>query len=387
MKLLLKILLPLVVLGSAGGISWQLIRNREELKPQPRVEELPLVEVRTIKPGAHRLKVRAQGEVTARTEINLVGEVPGKVVFVSTNFSAGAFFAPDELLLRLDQRDYEVAVAQAEAAVAQAQVRLEREEAEAKVALQEWEALGKGAANPLLLRKPQLAEAKAGLAAATANLRKSRLDLSRCEVRAPFAGRVRDKLVDVGQFVGVGSPLARIYSVDHAEVRLPIPLEEFAFVDLPLNTTRDVSLPVVLRAKVGGELQSWSGRLIRTEGAVDRRTRMLTAVVRVEDPYGLRERAGQAPLPVGLFVEAEIEGSELADIHRVPRSAIRGHDTLLAVDGEEKLRFRQVEIVRRLPESVLVKRGLNPGDRVCVSVLEAPVDGMSVRVREVVEAE
>lgn len=382
MKLLLKILLPLVVLGLAGTLAVVLIKNRQELKPQPRVETLPLVEVRRIAAGAHRLVVRAQGEVVPRTEINLVAEVPGKILTVATNFAAGGFFAQGELLVKLDPRDFAVAVAQAEAAVAQARVRLQREEAEAKVALEEWRTLGKGDANPLLLREPQLAEARAALSAAAANLEKARLDLSRTEVRAPFAGRVREQLADTGQYVGPGSPFARIYAVDYAEVRLPVPLEDFAFLDLPLNAVAEVSVPATLRASVGAGRREWSAQVVRTEGAVDRRTRMLTVIARVADPYGLQGDVARTALPVGLFVEAEIEGRQLAGIHRVPRAALRGRDTVLAVDGEDKVRFRPVEIVRRLADVVLVKSGLEAGDRVIVSVLEAPVDGMAVRTRE-----
>ena len=383
MKLLLKILLPAVVLGASGLLAAYLIQNRSELKPQPRVESLPLVEVRGVKAGAHRLLVRSQGEVTPRTEIELVGEVPGRVVAVSTNFALGGFFASGEVLVRLDPRDFEVAVAQARAGLAQARVRLEREQAEARVAREEWEALGRGDANPLLLRQPQLAEAEATVEAAAARLGKAELDLDRCEVRAPFAGRVRIKHADVGQYVSSGMSLARVYAVDFSEVRLPVPLEDFAHVDLPLNSTNEAAVPVVLRAAVGGRPAEWRGQIVRSEGAVDRRTRMLGVVARVRDPYDL-QGSGRSVLPVGLFVEAEIEGRELSGVHAVPRAAVRGRDVVLVVDPEDHLRFRPVEIARRLEEEVLVTRGLEPGDRVVVSALDAPVDGMAVRTREVV---
>jgi multidrug efflux system membrane fusion protein len=188
MKLLLKILLPVLMLAVMAGLTVKLVKSKEELKPQPRVETLPLVEARAVKAGVHRFQILSQGEIRARTEINLVAEVPGKIVSVSSNFTAGGFFEDGEVLARLDSRDFEVAVAQAEAALAQGRVRLDREKAEALVARREWESLGRGEANPLLLREPQLAEAEALMAAAEANLRKAKLDLSRCEIRAPFGG-------------------------------------------------------------------------------------------------------------------------------------------------------------------------------------------------------
>jgi multidrug efflux system membrane fusion protein len=382
MKLLLKILLPVLMLAVMAGLTVKLVKSKEELKPQPRVETLPLVEARAVKAGVHRFQILSQGEIRARTEINLVAEVPGKIVSVSSNFTAGGFFEDGEVLARLDSRDFEVAVAQAEAALAQGRVRLDREKAEALVARREWESLGRGEANPLLLREPQLAEAEALMAAAEANLRKAKLDLSRCEIRAPFGGRVREKMADIGQFVGLGSPLGRVYAVDFAEVRLPIPLSDLEFIDLPLNGEAGAGVGVKLTARVGGVRRSWRGELLGTEGTVHQRTRMVSAIARVDDPYARSRAAGHEPLPVGMFVEAVIEGREMSDLFRVPRSAFRGEDTLVAVDTMDRLRFRTVDVVRRVDDSVLIRSGLEEGDRVCVSLLDGPVDGMSVRVRE-----
>lgn len=386
MRRLLQILLPLLVLAGTGGIATWLFKNKREVKPQPREEIIPLVEVRKIESGSHQFQIHAQGEVAARNEIELITEVSGKVIWVATAFAGGGFFQANEPLVRLDQRDFQLAVTQAAASLAKAKVGLQREEAEAQVARQQWESLGKGNANPLLLREPQLAEARANVASAEAALEKAHLDLSRCEIRAPYDGRVRHKHADVGQFINRGAPLGRVYAVDYVEIRLPLPLVEVGFLDLPaqLQPAIGESGPETeLFSELGPEGSSWSGHLVRTEGEINPKTRMLTAVVQVVDPYGLRSGSTPTPLPVGMFVQAKIKGRTIHDVYRVPRSAIRGKDRLLVVDQENRLRLRQVKVLRGLPEDVLLKSGLEAGDRVCLSLVDVPVDGMKVRARDV----
>jgi RND family efflux transporter MFP subunit len=382
MKHPLKFILPALALLLGAGLVVLLFKLRPEVKPAPRETPVPLVRVVAVTLTPHQFTVAAQGTITPRTDIHLAAEVAGRVVEVAPSFTAGGFFDQDAVLVRVDARDYELTVTRAQAQLAETRVRVEREEAEAAVALAEWRDLGGNRpANPLVRREPQLAEARALAAAAEAALAQAKLDLERCAIRAPFAGRVWQKRVDVGQYVRKGDEVARVYSVDYAEVQLPIPLADVAFLDLPLGGDAAPGRgPVVtLRARVGAELVTWRGRIVRTLGEIDPRTRMVTAVARVDDPYG-RETKKPAPLAVGLFVEAEIEGRSSGEVLIVPRAAMRGPDRLMVVDAEDRLRLRPVEVVRAERERVILRGGVEPGDRVCVSPLDAPVDGMSVRV-------
>lgn len=388
MKTVLKILLPLIVLGTTAGVVALLVANKREIKPEPVVEVAPVVEVVSVIAAPHRFTVRSQGEVAARTEIDLVAEVPGKIVWVAEGFAEGGFFRAGDSLVRLDSRDFELAVTQSRSAIAQAQVALEREQAEANVARKEWERLGKGVANPLLLRKPQLAQAVAALSSAEASLVKAKLDLSRCEVTAPFDGRVRRKQVDVGQFTNRGAPVARIYAIDYVEICVPIPMSELDYLELGINRhTNGVQPSVTVTARLGGSHASWPGRLVRTAGEIHPQTRMLTGIVRVDDPYGVHGAGHAKPLPVGLFVDAAIEGRQVDAVYRVPRSAMRGRDQLTVVDAEDRIRFRSVAVVRLLQGEALLKTGLSEGDRVCISLLDAPVDGMKVDPRVTEQSE
>jgi RND family efflux transporter MFP subunit len=270
--------------------------------------------------------------------------------------------------------------------VAARKLRLAQEEAEAEVARREWEALGEGEASPLTLRVPQLEDARASLRAAEAALTQAERDLNRTEVRAPYTGRVREKLVDVGQFVSRGTPAALLYAVDYAEIRLPLPDQDLAFLDLPLDYRNDApdepGPRVVLHAEFAGQTHSWQGRIDRTEGAIDPMSRMVQVVARVKDPYGHGEEKDRPPLAVGMYVEAEIEGSTVEQVAVLPRAALRGEDLVYVVDPENRLRFRKVDVLRATREEVVIRSGLQEGEQVCLSPLEAVTDGMRVRLPE-----
>jgi RND family efflux transporter MFP subunit len=251
------------------------------------------------------------------------------------------------------------------------------------VAGREWESLGRGEPTDLVLRKPQMGRARASLAAAQADLQRAQIDLERTKIRAPFDGRVRDKSVDLGQYVTPGAPVARVYAVDFAEVRLPIPDADLAHLDLPLDYRGEQSggegPEVILRAEFAGRVHEWTGRVVRTEGELDPQSRMVHVVARVKDPYGRGDRPDRPPLAVGMFVQAEIVGRRAEGVVVLPRRVMRGEDRVLVVDAEDRLHYRQVEVVKSDRETVVIRSGLSAGEHVCLSPLEAVMDGMKVR--------
>ncbi len=382
----LRAILPVAVLGMGAVAVFLMVKHRRPVQPEVRPSTVPLVRTVPVQAQPYHFTVHAQGSVAPRTDILLVAEVAGRVESVAPSFAAGGFFEAGDVLVTIESEDYKLAVTRARAALAEAEVQSQREEAEAAVASREWQTLGKGKPSALLLHEPQLAEAKAAVASAQANLKLAELDLQRCQIKAPFAGRVWDKRVDVGQYLARNDKVARVYAVDYAEVRLPLPLDQVAFLNLPLEyrgEARPEQTPkVVLRAHFGGREYSWEGRIVRTEGEIDPRTRMLTAVARVDNPYGRSDDNQRPPLAVGLFVEAEIQGKTVDSVFVVPRAALRGKDHLMVVDRENRLRLRPVTVLRLEREDAVVSRGLTNGEAVCISPLDAPVDGMQVQVNQ-----
>ncbi len=373
----LKWSLPVAILAVAALVVVSLVSSRPELETAPREIAPPPVRVLTVTPTEVDLGVRSQGSVIPVTEADLVSEVAGTIVWTAESFEVGGFFDAGEVLLRLDRRDYELALASARAALAQAGVGLAREQAEADVAREEWEELGEdGEPGPLVLRQPQLAEARAQVEAALANMRRAELDLERTAIRAPFAGRLRAKRVDRGEFVNRGVPLATIYAVDAAEVVLPVPDSELAFLDLPLGgELGDRGPRVLLRAQFAGGRHEWEGRVVRVGGEIDPATRMVNLIARVDDPY--QASGDRPPLSVGLFVDAEVVGRSVESVFQVPRGALVGADRVWLVE-DGRLVLRQVGILRADPEVVIVSDGLSAGDRISLTILESAVDGMRV---------
>lgn len=381
----LKVILPFAILIVAALIAMVMVKSRSPVPTRPIVEYAPLVRVVEVEPRELQLEVHTQGTVRARTETKFVAQVAGTIISVSRSFASGGFFEKGDVLVEIDASDYRVAVATAEGSVAQARVRLETEDAQGEVAREEWAQLGTGSESPLATRELQLREAQAALAAAEAMLEKARRDLARTKVRAPFAGRIRAKLADLGEYVAPGVPVADVYSVDFAEVRLPIPDAELAFLDLPVDyrgaAAKEAGPEVMLFADFAGKRHSWKGRIVRVEGEIDRVSRMVHVVAQVADPYGKQDGEDSLPLAVGMFVEARIAGSVIADAIKVPRTALRGSRVMI-VDEENKLRFRDVDILRVDRGYAIILGGVTRGDRICVSTLEAVSEGMKVRTAE-----
>lgn len=385
MNKLFKILLPIGVLLIGLMLAIGVVKSRPEIDRQQTAALPPLVRVIETQPVDLQLLVHSQGTVQPLVASTVVAQVAGRIDWVAPAFAEGGFFRQGDRLVQIDPRDYELAVSQAEAQVAQAQVRLQLEEAEAELAREEWRELGSGESNPLALREPQLAEARAAVQAAEAALEKARLDLERTAIRAQFDGRIRGKRVDLGQFVNRGTPVASVYSTRTAEVRLPVRKDDLVFVGLDpslrLHDSQEERPQVTLSAGIGGTDHVWQGEIVRTGSEFDPSTRMLPLFARIEDPLRRRSGALGEPLPMGLFVDAQIEGIELQEITVLPRSAIRDGSQVLIVDDESRLRLRDVDIARIERDRALVEAGLTAGELVCISQIETVVDGMTVRTQ------
>jgi RND family efflux transporter MFP subunit len=386
-----KILIPIVIVLVGVALAATIIKLRPEPPRATPPEIIPLVRVIEARPTSHAYSVTAQGTVQPRTTSSLVAEVAGRVLSVDEDFNEGGFFEEGQVLLVLDDRDYRAALAAAEADVATARLTVAREEEESRVAREEWDRFQReGEPTSLVLREPQLAQAKALLSSAEARLEKARRDLDRTRIRAPFRGRVRAKMQDVGDYLAPGTPTASIYAVDFAEVRLPMKDNDLAYLDLPLGLRTDSGEDqrgpsVALRGEFAGAMHSWTGYVHRTGGEIDARTRMLDVVVRVADPYGKGAAPDGTPLSVGMFVEATIEGRVLTTAILVPRSALINERQIAVANGDERLELRDVEVLRTSRDQAILGGGLAAGDRVIVSRLDFIVDGMKIRTAEAAE--
>ncbi len=349
--------------------------------PQPEMiepeEVSTAIRVIQVHKGSTRLEVLSQGSVLPRTQSELVPEVTGRVKWMSPNLVPGGYFKADEILLSIDDRDYRSAVARNRASVTRA--RAEDEHARFELTRMQELVKNKLTSQSTLesaLRTQRIAEAS--LLDAQISLEQAQRDLWRTEIRAPYDGLVRSEKVDLGQFISRGQTVASIYASDSVEIRLPVADRQLAYLDLPLGHRGELdpalAPEVILSTEYGGQQYQWTGKLVRTEAEIDSRSRMVNAVVRVENSTD----RNQPPLPVGLFVAASIRGRLVDNVISLPRAALRNQAQVLVVDADNRLRFRPVKVLRFEQDNVIISAGLEDGEIVNVSPIQTVIDGMRV---------
>lgn len=388
-----RIFSVLITVAALAGMAFLAFMTIQILKPEPEQADEKFsglsVFAEDITQGDLDFKVTAQGEVRPQRELVVAPQISGRISYVSPDFIDGGFIRRGQVLVRLEVADYELAVVRAQSGVAAAEQRLAREEAEAEIAQQDLIDLEITDSSPLARREPQLAEARASLDSAKAQLADANLALRRTAVVAPFDGRVREENVDVGQFASPGQSLGRVFATDMVEVALPITDDELGQLGLPLAFAETNNAPgpeVVFSANVGGEPREWIGRVTRSSAAVNPQTRLINVIAELEDPYGAGSNNG-APMAPGLFVNAYIAGNKIENLLVAPRSAIRGDGNIFIGDPENgALRIYQVEMVFSSPDGAWFRSpDVAPGDLAITSPIRGSNDGMSITILQRME--
>ena len=369
------LVIPVFILGIFLFLAATLMATAPVLEPSSAEKLTTTVRVVEIQPKSVQLKVNSQGSVMPSTESQLIPEVSGKVSWMSPNLVAGGYFDDQEILIRVDDTDYKTKLDRAQANLARADAEQQHNEFEYR----RMQSLVKRN----LVSRSQLENslrayrvAEASLQDATANFNQAEQDLARTQIRAPFAGLVRSENVDIGQFVSRGSPIAIIYAGNQAEVRLPIADRQLAFLNIPVSIRGEIPQEfqpeVTLTAQYAGQTLEWKGNIVRSEAEIDVSSRMVQLVARVES------NSNPVPLTIGLFVTAEIQGLAANNIVVLPREALRNNNQVLVVDEDNKLRFRKISMLRLYQDDLLIKGGLNVGERVCISPIQTVIEGMIV---------
>ncbi len=372
MRLIAKILLPLLVLALCVLAARAVIANRPEPSTRPSFKSSTAIEATRIEPESYTVTLNTRGEVSAANEGALVAEVAGSITEIADNFVVGGTFRQGEVLARVDPRDYEIALTLARANYAQVQAALAEEQARADQAAIDWRNLGrKGNPSDLTLRKPQLAAARANLEGARGQVQRAELDLDRTNIRARYDGRVRSKQISVGQYVNPGSALGEVFSTDTAELRLPFSSNQLQHIDIESAITNKT--PVQLAASVGGTNTQWSATLARAEG-IDANNRQFYVIARIDNPYGLEK-----PLRIGQYVEAEITGNTLENVFVIPRSSLREDKNVLIVDEVGTLQSREVEVAWKDADVAVIRSGLESGDVLNITALGSVTNGTRVK--------
>ncbi|WP_286267249.1 efflux RND transporter periplasmic adaptor subunit [Thalassotalea atypica] len=379
-----KKLLPIFILVGFLTLAYVVKNNPpSSTKFKPSSAPQLSVEVQTLKSQNLPLKIASYGTVKPRTQSNVFPQVSGQITNISVNFREGGFFEKGEVLIQLDDRDYQAEIEIAKANLFNAKQALSEEEARVEQAQQDWIRLGnKKSAPDLVLRKPQLLAAKANVFSADAGLVKAKLALERTQIIAPFTGRILSKEVDIGQVVSSGTKLAEIYAVDYVEIRLPIKNKDLAFLNLPessrYNQAQGTVLPKVAIYSDLIDRQTWLGTIVRTEGAFDANSQQLFVVAQIDDPYG-RNNVNALPIKIGQYVTAEITGKIVDDALIIPNKAIYQGSYVYLVENGRLLR-KDIDIAWQSDEFALISNGLKASDKLVLTALGQVNSGTPVSI-------
>jgi len=372
MKILKKMLPFLIV---AAGIAVVVFMTM--MRPKPEKEEkkviVPYVETGEFISGSVDMNVEATGTVKALNSVNVISQVQGKIISVSKNMKTGGFFKKGQTLFSIDPREYKLRVQAAQAEVKRQELNLAKEEADSQVALREWESFSKN--NPdsepgdLVLRKPQIANALAGLEAANANLDLAKLNLERTVIKAPFTGRVVSRMVGKGQVVSMGTQLATIYSEELMEVEVPLNDKKLKWIDLDAKRSPEV----IVASDFAGKKNVWKGKVKRMTAELQNKSRLPKLIIEVKKPYTTKN----VPMLPNMFVKVTMNGKKIEKAFKIPSRIVRDEKIYVVKDGA--IEIRDVKIEGYLGDLAVVSKGLEDGEKVVTSLLRGAVNGMKVK--------
>jgi len=379
---IIRILIPLIILGTGIGAGSYLKNSGPKTRKRPPAKPVPVVRVEILQPSSYQVIIPAMGTVIPAHEMVLKSRVAGEIVEVHPEFTEGGLLIKDMKLLQIDPEDYQLNLSQKQSAVTDAEYALKLELGHQTVARREWELLNgtkpqQDEELELALRKPHLDKARADLAAAKADLKKAALELERTRIMAPFNAMVRSKSVDLGSQATPLEPLAELVGTDAYRIRVSVPVDRLEWIQIPARAGD----PGCKARIFYGQGHECDGTVIRLMGDLSDEGRMARILLEVVDPLGLNTSArDRTPLLIGEYVRVKIQGRKLDDVFQIARSALRDNSSVWIAGKNQTLEIRKVSPIWRDADIVLLQNGLTPGEQLIVSDLPAPAAGIKLRV-------
>jgi len=341
----------------------------------------PHVDVVIARSEWKKIPVSSQGRITASRRVNISAEVNGRIVSVSDHFNDGAYFKKDDVLLKIDSREYQLAVVRADAQVAAAEQNLVRAQAESQQAKNDLSRLSVKSKNKIsayALREPQLKEAQAKLKAAKADYALAQLKLEKTVIRAPFNGRLINKKVELGQYVVAASQLAEIYNDTALQVKLPIRLPQLDLLlgqDKSYKITDQNNITAQLSLMSSNQIHKWTATIIQLAAVVDTNNQLINLLAKINPMQNNTE--GGMLLP-GMFVQAEISSAIAEKIFVLPRQALHAVNQVWLLNKNNQLNKITVDVLYKNASSIFVNAGINDGQKIIISSINTPIEGMKL---------
>ena len=379
--IIVQMALSAAIIGGGIAGAKHLIRTRKKAEKVKTIIPPTIVETVRTKKFNVIVNVPAMGTVLPALEVTITPEVTGRIVDRSPNLVAGGKLDKGETIVRLDDREYNLAVKQQEAAVERAWFDIKVEEGRQVIAKREWELVGSKqpasrVSKELTLRKPHLENARAALSSAQSGLERAKLNVERTLLKSPFNAIVVEEFVDIGQVVTLQTKVARLVGRDRFWVRAALPVEKLSWFDLPDKEGNNGALVTIRQDTGEGTAIVKEGRVVRLLSDIDPAGRLARVLIAVDNPL---EGPG-LPMLLGAYVSVEIRGKELKEIIAIPRKALQQGDRVYVMNEEDKLDIRKVEILWRRRDDVLIKSGVNAQERIVISRIATPLPNMQLRV-------
>ena len=375
------LILAIIVVGV--GVSWFLLTSGPETTPEEKTQSARIVQTIPVIGQMRHIAVSAYGSVVPSRIVVIRPQVSGQVVHLSDSMAIGGQFREGEELIRIDPKDYELALSAVRSDLEQARFEREVESGRQVIAQREWDELQSDldieeVNRSLVLREPHLRRAEAMMEKAINDIEEAELQLSRTVIKAPFNARVVEESVEIGQLVSPNSPICELVGTDEYWIQVSVPFSELKWIQFPQGRTPGAPVEVVLDAGEG-EIATWEGRVVRLLSDLDDVGRMARVVVAVQDPLGLKSKSGdELPLLLGSYVEARIDAGDLENVITVPRDALREGDQIWVVGPDNLLRILQTEVLWTEKDTVIISNSLEKGDELIVSDLRVALPQMLV---------
>jgi RND family efflux transporter MFP subunit len=384
MNKFLKVIIPVIIIIAGFAVMKVLYLSRSEPKKEVRADPGILVKTFEVVMQDRIISVKGTGTVNPSQKVSVIPQVSGRVTDVSPDLAVGGHFKKDTVLFEIEDIDYLLALEQAKAARANAEFELAKMESSASIARTEWERLkveNGEEPNPLVLYGPQLANARAALSSSIAAVEQAKLDLDRTKIKAPFNARVKSENIDIGQYVKSGSSVAVLTGTDTVEINVPMPAKDLQWLNIPIQGEKLNGPEATVSIDVGGQSYKWHGRILRTTGEMDPKSRMMNVVVEVRDPYGLKsqDNSGRPALVIGAFVNITIKGKKLKNIFEIPRTAFRDNSTVWIMNDQGMLQIKEVKAVRIERDKAIISEGIIDGEMIVLTNISGAADGMKLR--------
>jgi len=375
-----KVIAPVILIGGGLLLSSLLVFFKPQVQKQAAQPKLPVVTVTKVNAQSIKIPLYSRGTVKPSTEIILTSEVQGKVLWIAPNFANGGTFKTGETLLRIDPVNYRLELSKVNSMVSKAELNLAAVKADIRINALDKSKIGQA----------RISEAETQLEAAKADHERVQIMLEKTEIRAPFSGRVLERAVGAGQYIGPGVQLGRIFATNRAEIYLPVSDTQLQLINVPYQTNEDKSLnpQVRLQSSYGDKTYYWLGSVVGTTGGVNTRNRLMYLIAHIDEPFSNDPaQPGRPPLTAGRFVEAEIEGAHFDNIFSIPREALRNTHQVLTVDKNQRLHIKKVDVLYRGKNNIYIKSGLTENDFIVLTPMDIVVEGMRVLLSDSQQAE